>query len=117
MTFLSKCKTGTHPIGVCVNIESSLSAHLIANAGFDWVLLDMEHTPLSAREATSMVHAVAVGSHGKCSSLVRIPAAGVEWVKWALDSGSDGVVVGSQLIAVMRTSTELEAGSNGSEQR
>lgn len=42
----------------------------------------MEHTPLSARETTSMVHAVANASHGKTASLVRIPVAGVEWVKY-----------------------------------
>jgi 2-keto-3-deoxy-L-rhamnonate aldolase RhmA len=53
----------------------------------------MEHTPLSAREVTSMVHAVANASHGKTASLVRIPAAGVEYVKWALDSGANGIVV------------------------
>ena len=70
-----------------------LSANLMASAGFDWMLIDMEHTPLSAREATAIVHAVANGSGGKCSPLVRIPAAEVSWVKWALDAGADGIVV------------------------
>lgn len=59
----------------------------------DRVLIDMEHTPISARETTSIVHAIANASSNKTSSLVRIPAAGVEWVKWALDSGANGIVV------------------------
>src|SRR5689334_21385824 len=37
MAFLEKCKNGSFPIGACINIESTLSTHLIANAGFDWV--------------------------------------------------------------------------------
>lgn len=81
-----------HLIGAYLAIESPFSAHLMGRAGFDWMLIDMEHSPLSARDTTSLVHAVAVGSHGRCASLVRIPGLGVEWVKWALDSGAAGVV-------------------------
>ncbi|CAK7203589.1 hypothetical protein SEUCBS139899_006326 [Sporothrix eucalyptigena] len=79
-------------LGAYLAIESPYSAHLMGRAGFDWMLIDMEHSPLSARDATALVHALAVGSHGRCASLVRIPALGVEWVKWALDSGAAGVV-------------------------
>jgi 2-keto-3-deoxy-L-rhamnonate aldolase RhmA len=52
---------------------------------------------------TSVVHAIAVGSHGKCKSLVRIPSASVEWVKWALDSGAAGIVV-----PMVQSKTEAE---------
>ncbi|KAF9882944.1 hypothetical protein FE257_004855 [Aspergillus nanangensis] len=86
-------RAGQEPLlGAYLSIESTSSAHIMGRAGFDWLLIDMEHAPLSARETTSLVHAIAVGSHGKCASLVRIPAIGVEWVKWALDSGATGIV-------------------------
>ncbi|CAK7215382.1 hypothetical protein SBRCBS47491_002467 [Sporothrix bragantina] len=79
-------------LGAYLAIESVYSAHLMGRAGFDWMLIDMEHSPLSARDSTALVHALAVGSHGRCASLVRIPALGVEWVKWALDAGAAGIV-------------------------
>lgn len=78
--------------GAYLAFESSFSARLMGRAGFDWMLVDMEHSPLSARDATAIVHALAVGSHGKCASLVRIPSNSVEWVKWALDAGAAGIV-------------------------
>ncbi|KAK1770266.1 Pyruvate/Phosphoenolpyruvate kinase-like domain-containing protein [Phialemonium atrogriseum] len=64
----------------------------MVRAGFDWMLINIEHSPLSARDATTMVHAIAVGSYVRCASLVRIPSTGAEWVKWALDSGAAGIV-------------------------
>lgn len=91
MSFVQRARKG--PIlGAYLAIESSFSAHMMGRAGFDWMLIDMEHSPLSARDATAMVHAIAVGSYGRCASLVRIPSTGVEWVKWALDSGAAGIV-------------------------
>ena len=92
MSFTGRAGKGPPLLGAYLAIESAYSAHVMGRAGFDWLLIDMEHSPLSARDATAMVHAVAVGSRGTCASLIRIPALGVEWVKWALDSGAAGVV-------------------------
>jgi 2-keto-3-deoxy-L-rhamnonate aldolase RhmA len=86
--------TASEPLlGVYAMFPSTLSAHIIGNSGFDWVLIDMEHSPLSASKATAMVHAVANSSHNKTLSFIRIPSHGVEYVKWALDSGAAGLVV------------------------
>ncbi|OQV07620.1 hypothetical protein CLAIMM_12025 [Cladophialophora immunda] len=69
----------------------------------------MEHTPMSAREVTIAVGTIAAASKGSCAPLVRVPSHGLEWVKWALDSGAAGVVVpmvetGDQAQAVVRNS-------------
>jgi 2-keto-3-deoxy-L-rhamnonate aldolase RhmA len=93
MAFLEKCKGRSAPLGVYLGIESPFSAHVMSSVGYDWVFIDMEHSPLSARETTAIVHAVANGSDGRCTSLVRVPSRGVEWVKWALDAGANGIVV------------------------
>src|ERR1700753_887291 len=93
MSFLRRSSGQEPPIGSYIAIESPYSAHLMGRAGFDWFLIDMEHSPFSAREMTAVVHAIAVGSQGKCASLVRIPSNGVEWTKWALDSGAAGIIV------------------------
>jgi 2-keto-3-deoxy-L-rhamnonate aldolase RhmA len=73
--------------------ESPFSAKILSSTGYDWVLIDMEHSPLSARDATALVQAVAVGSRGRCAPMIRIPSHGVEYVKWALDAGASGLVV------------------------
>jgi 2-keto-3-deoxy-L-rhamnonate aldolase RhmA len=92
-SFTSVTSRETPCIGLFISIFSDLVAGLIGSAGYDCVIIDTEHTPMSAREATHVVHAVAAASNGTCSTLVRIPSHGVEWVKWALDSGADGIVV------------------------
>lgn len=80
-------------IGTFVGLDSVLAHQIIGASGYDCVIVDMEHTPLSAREATTAVHAVAAASKGTCTPLVRVPSHGLEWIKWGLDSGAAGVVV------------------------
>lgn len=65
----------------------------MASSGFECLVIDMEHSPITAPEATHLVHAIGAASAGKCAALVRAPAHGVEWIKWALDSGASGVIV------------------------
>ncbi|EXJ86930.1 hypothetical protein A1O3_03884 [Capronia epimyces CBS 606.96] len=80
-------------IGAAVTIGNTLCAQITARAGFDWVLIDMEHAPVSAREASSLVQAVVAASAGQCVPIIRAPSHGVEWIKWALDSGAAGVII------------------------
>lgn len=79
--------------GATLSLGSVTCAQIIARAGFDWVLIDMEHAPTSAREATSVAHAVVAASSGQCLPIIRTPSHGVEWIKWALDSGAAGIIV------------------------
>jgi 2-keto-3-deoxy-L-rhamnonate aldolase RhmA len=66
-------------------------------------MVDMEHNPLSSREATLLTHAIVSASGGKCKALVRVPSHGVEWIKWALDCGSAGI-----LIPMVQSADEME---------
>ena len=56
-------------------------------------MIDMEHAPLTIDVVTQMVSAYVSASRGTKFPLVRIPSHGVEWVKWALDSGAAGIIV------------------------
>jgi 2-keto-3-deoxy-L-rhamnonate aldolase RhmA len=80
-------------LGAYITFDMQLSAHLLGRCGFDWALIDMEHSTLSVASATAIVHALAVGSNGKCLPVIRVPSNGVEYLKWALDSGAAGVVI------------------------
>lgn len=48
---------------------------------------------MSPDTMTDLVHAIVSSSGGKVLPLVRVPSQGVEWIKWALDSGAAGIIV------------------------
>jgi 4-hydroxy-2-oxoheptanedioate aldolase len=104
-TFVSAIKASPHPIlGSVLTFPSTITAKLAARSGLQWVLIDMEHSPHSAAQATDMCHAVLAASQGACLPIIRIPSHGVEWIKWALDSGAAGIV-----IPMVNTAEEMEA--------
>lgn len=93
ISFASKIESKDCLFGVYLMLPSTLSANVVGGAGFDWALIDMEHSPLSPSKATAIVQAVALASHNKTLPFIRIPSHGVEYAKWALDSGASGVVI------------------------
>lgn len=92
-TFSSLLKEKGNLVGAAVTIGNTLCAQITARVGFDWVLIDMEHAPVSPREASTLVQAVVTASGGQCVPIVRTPSHGVEWIKWALDSGAAGIII------------------------
>jgi 4-hydroxy-2-oxoheptanedioate aldolase len=104
-TFVSAIKANNGPImGSVLTFPSSITAKLAARSGLQWVLIDMEHSPHTAGQATDMCHAVLTASQGACLPIIRIPSHGVEWIKWALDSGAAGIV-----IPMVNTAEEMKA--------
>ncbi len=92
-SFRSALSSKSCLLGTFVTFNDPYSAQILARCGFDWLMIDMEHSPLSAQEITAMVHATVAASAGQCCPIVRIPSHGVEWIKWALDSGAHGIIV------------------------
>jgi 2-keto-3-deoxy-L-rhamnonate aldolase RhmA len=80
-------------LGPFLAFNNPHAAQILARCGFDWLMIDMEHSPLSAQEASNMVYATVSSSQGSCTPIVRVPSHGVEWIKWALDSGADGIII------------------------
>ncbi|KAF2104849.1 Phosphoenolpyruvate/pyruvate domain-containing protein [Rhizodiscina lignyota] len=91
-------------IGTFLTFPSVHSAQVMSQLGFAFLIVDGEHNPLSPQDWTHIVHAVASASHGRVVPLVRIPAPGVEYVKWGLDSGAAGIV-----IPMVQTRAEMES--------
>ena len=95
MGFVARIRSrSSRPVlGVGLSLHSLPVAQVAATSGADFVFIDMEHAPLSAESATQIVHTVAATSRGACDPLVRVPSHGVEWIKWALDSGAAGIII------------------------
>jgi 2-dehydro-3-deoxyglucarate aldolase/4-hydroxy-2-oxoheptanedioate aldolase len=93
-TFVGHIKAkGETIVGTVLSIPSDTIAMLAGQADADFVMIDMEHVPLTIDVVTRMVHAYVGSSRGSKFPLIRIPSHGVEWVKWAMDSGAAGVIV------------------------
>ena len=78
--------------GAWLSIPSLETARAVAQQGFDWALVDCEHTAQNATLMSQMVGAIA--EVGKAVPLVRVPSKRAEeWFKWSLDAGAWGVIV------------------------
>jgi 2-keto-3-deoxy-L-rhamnonate aldolase RhmA len=59
-----------------MGFNDPLATSIVASAGYDFVIIDMEYDPLSAAGATQTVHSVGAVSKGKCAPLFRAPSHG-----------------------------------------
>ncbi len=75
---------GEVQIGFWLGLESPLATEIAAGSGFDWLLLDMEHTGLDTSEVAEHLRA----ARGSVTELlVRVPSLDVVMVKRLLDLG------------------------------
>jgi 4-hydroxy-2-oxoheptanedioate aldolase len=71
-------------IGCWLTLESTIATEIAAGAGFDWLLLDMEHTGLTLAQIGQHVLAAAGGT---AELVVRIPSLDPVLTKNLLDGG------------------------------
>lgn len=83
-------KDGKKTAGAWVQIASPFTAEILSSAGFDWLMLDMEHGPGDILTLISQVHAMK-GSDSV--PLVRTPWNDFVAIKRILDAGVQGVLI------------------------
>lgn len=76
--------------GLWVHLPSSSSFEVIAEGGFDWILVDAEHAAFSPDTLLHMLMAV---KRTETVPVVRVAANDASLVKQVLDLGYDGVVL------------------------
>jgi 4-hydroxy-2-oxoheptanedioate aldolase len=75
--------------GTWLSFGSVAVAERLAGAGFDWLTIDLEHSPTNHETAALM--AMAVAARGTVP-IVRVPSSSDDHIKRALDLGAYGVV-------------------------
>lgn len=75
--------------GTFLNLGSATAVEIAASAGFDWVLIDMEHGSGAASDLRGQLLAIR-GS--EAIPIVRIPSIDADMVKFVMDSGAAGVM-------------------------
>ena len=88
--FKRALKTGKVQIGLWSSLSSNYSVEVIAGAGFDWLLLDQEHSPNDLESVLSQLQAAAAySSH----PVVRVPWNDMVTIKRMLDAGAQSLLI------------------------
>ena len=85
-----KLRAGEPVFGTWLSMGDLFATRLLARAGFDWLTLDMEHSPIDWSDAAMLFAAVADAG---CVPLVRVPEGNHHYIKRALDAGAWGIIV------------------------
>jgi 2-keto-3-deoxy-L-rhamnonate aldolase RhmA len=75
--------------GTLLSISAPQVAEIISDSGFDWVLIDMEHSALSLESVQNALQVMG----DKILKIVRVPGNDEIWIKRVLDTGCDGILV------------------------
>lgn len=81
---------GTPQIGLWSTLSSHLSVELLAGAGYDWLLLDMEHSPNDLESLVAQLQAV---EPYPTQAVVRVPWNDPVLLKRVLDIGAQSILV------------------------
>jgi 4-hydroxy-2-oxoheptanedioate aldolase len=87
---LAAWRAGQQTIGCWLSMANAYSAEAIANLGFDWVCIDMQHGLIDYTDLTSMLPAISTTA---TTPLVRVPWNEPYQIMKALDAGAYGVIV------------------------
>jgi 2-keto-3-deoxy-L-rhamnonate aldolase RhmA len=87
---LLRARDAKPPVGTWVMSASPIVAEAIGHAGFDWGVLDMEHTPL---DLMTLVHLLQAVGNTKMVPVVRVPWNDTVMVKRVLDAGAETLMV------------------------
>ncbi|MDP4223265.1 MAG: aldolase/citrate lyase family protein [Bacteroidota bacterium] len=80
---------GKQLIGIIYTSGSLEVAEMISQSGFDWVMIDMEHSVLTLKDVQNSLPVFGK----KLLRIVRIPGNDPVWIKRVLDTGCDGIMV------------------------
>ena len=82
-------RSGPIPLGTWVMSASAIVAEALGCAGFDWLVVDAEHSPLDTMDVAAML--AAIGTTG-ASPVVRITGNDPMLVKRAMDAGAQSLM-------------------------
>ncbi len=89
-TFKAALKNGEPQLGIWSSLCSPLVVEMLANAGFDWTLIDAEHSPLEIADLLPLLQAAA---SGPATPAVRPPWNDRVLIKRILDIGAQTLLI------------------------
>ena len=86
----ARLRAGKPSIGTWIRLDGTLSAEMMAHVGFDWLVLDAEHSAFDIHSLQFMLQAI---STTNTVPMVRVPWNDPIELKRTLDAGAYGVVI------------------------
>lgn len=77
-------------LGTFVKLPAMEAIEIIAIAGFDFIVIDLEHSPLGLE--TAYRH-IGTALHLGVSPVVRVPGLAGGWIQRILDAGAEGIML------------------------
>ena len=90
MGLKSRLKNRELTVGSWIQIGNADVAEIMAKAGFDWLVVDMEHSAISISEAQLLIQIIDLSG---CVPLVRLSNNDPTLIKRVMDAGSHGIIV------------------------
>lgn len=90
VTFRLPDKNKHVSIGSWITIPHPSIAEIMAKSGFDWLVIDMEHSPIGISEAEELIRVIHLCG---LPALVRVGENNSNLIKRVMDSGASGVIV------------------------
>jgi 2-keto-3-deoxy-L-rhamnonate aldolase RhmA len=87
---IRRIKTNQITFGAWIYLKDPAVTEMIAEAGYDWVIIDMEHGNLNEDLAQNLMVPL---KGSKCVPIVRLPSRDVDLIKKVLDTGAMGIMV------------------------
>ncbi len=85
-----RIKNGEAVNGCWLNLGSSLTAEIVGSAGYDWVLIDLEHGAGNEKDVLAQLQAI---EHFNTAAIIRIENGNKQRIHRVLDLGAEGVMV------------------------
>ena len=89
-TLKRKLKKNRLTVGSWITIGHPAIPEILFNAGFEWLAIDMEHNTI---DKSMMQNLISVIQSKDIAALVRVEKNDEVFIKHALDSGADGIIV------------------------
>ncbi len=85
-----KLRSGQPAVGSWLTLCSAVAAESMAQVGWDWLVVDAEHSPVGFE---TMVHCFRAIQLGGAVPMARVPWNDTVWIQRTLDAGALGLVV------------------------
>jgi 2-dehydro-3-deoxyglucarate aldolase len=90
MTLKQKLKDRTLTFGSWMTLGHPAIAEILVAAGFEWIVIDLEHSIIDIREAGELIRVVDLAG---ARALVRLASNDANQAKRVLDAGAHGIIV------------------------
>lgn len=83
-------RAGQPQVGTWLSLGDITATRLMARAGFPWLTVDLEHSPIDWSQAATLFALIADAG---CVPLARVPEGRHDHIKRVLDGGAHGIIV------------------------